>query len=430
MHRVVAAGGLFRAVLEAVMTRDSDFKKLVRQRMAVTGQSYTAARATMYRPVTEVDLPLPRRAFGLKTPYAAAFDGGQAPGGAGAGERLFRQLIAGGTGMGVFLENGAWFGLRPAQSDVAQPAYATPECDSIVELVAAQYAGDEIVARLAARARESLASEGSPATLAVSRAEAAQSESYLIAAAVAPERYLRLLEPFLATRWIYGGTVYDGTVYGGPVHGGTVALPVPQAALAPGSFADDRRYRRLKITGPSASLSQLATFVTAGATEQVLRLAESSASTAYSVRVPADHRDGVRDAFSVDAPAANAVRTQRAYLAAARRIRHRRPEDDIVLDAWQAALDAYEDRQDLAGTPIATAAQIDSAVDLPPQTTRARLRGLFIKTAKEHRRSFVVDWPLFKLYDSEGPTVLCRDPLNANVEIAQRLIASISGTPA
>lgn len=383
------------------MTRDSDFKKLVRQRMAATGQSYTAARAALRRPATAVDLPLTRRVFGLKTSYTAAFGGGQAP--EGAGEYLFRRLGVRGRSAGVFLENGARLCLRPDESDVAQPAYATPECDSIVELVAAEHAGDEILARLAAGAQESLTSEGSPATLALSRVEAAQSESYLVASAVSPERYSRLLEPFLATRWIYGAVV---------------ARPAPQAALAAAAFADEGRYRRLRITGAGPSPSQLATFLRVGAAEQVLRLAESSAE------VSLDHR---RSTSSIDA-----VRTQRAYLAAARRIRHRRPEDDIVLDAWQDALDNHEDGQDPApgsnGTSIATAAQIETAVELPPQTTRARLRGLFIRTAKDHRQNFTVDWVHLKLNDQR--TLRCSDPLNANVEMALRLIASISGPPA
>jgi len=380
------------------VTKDSGFKKLVRQQMAATGQSYTAARAAICRPATDVVLPLTRRVFGLKTSYAAAFDGGSAGDGIGAGEYLFRPMVGQGRSANVFRENGARLCLRPDGSGVAQPAYATPECDSIVELVAAERAGDEIFARLAIQAEESLASEGSPAALAVSRLGTAQSESYLIASAVAPERYLRLLEPFLATRWVYGGVA---------------SWPAPQAALAAASFADESRYRRLKITGVDPGLSQLATFVRAGATEQVLRLAESP------VEVPVDHHGYSRSV--------GAVRAQRAYLAAARRIR-RRPEDDIVLDAWQAALDSHQDSQ--AGTLIATASQIESAVDLPPQTTRARLRGLFIKTAKEHRRDFTLDWVHLKLNDAAIRTVRCLDPLDASLETAERLITSISGPPA
>lgn len=380
------------------MTKDSGFKKLVRQQMAATGQSYTAARAAIYRPATDVVLPLTRRVFGLKTSYAAAFDGGSAGDGIGAGEYLFRPMVGQGRSANVFHENGARLCLRPDGSGVAQPAYATPECDSIVELVAAERAGDEIFARLAIQAEESLASEGSPAALAVSRLGAAQSESYLIASAVAPERYLRLLEPFLATRWVYDGVT---------------VRPTPQASLAAASFADESRYRRLKITGVDPGLSQLATFVRVGATEQVLRLAESP------VEVSVDHRGRTRSA--------GAVRAQRAYLAAARRIR-RRPEDDIILDAWQAALDSHEDSQ--ASTLIATASQIETAVDLPPQTTRARLRGLFIKTAKDHRRDFTLDWVHLKLNDAAIKTVRCLDPLDASLESAEWLITSISGPPA
>ncbi len=414
------------------MTRDSDFKKLVRQRMAATGQSYTAARAAIYRPATDAVLPLTRRVFGLKTSYTAAFAGGHARSGISAGEYLFRHLVAWGRSTNVFLENGARLCLRPDESGVAQPAYATPECDSIVDLVAAERAGDQILARLAIRAEESLTSEGPPAALAMSRASAAQSESYLVASAVAPELYLRLLEPFLATQWVYGRAA---------------AVPVPRAGLSATSFADESRYRRLKITGVGLGFSQLATFVRVGATEQVLRLAESS------VEVPVDHRSYARPA--------GAVHAQRAYLAAARRIR-RRPEDDIILDAWQAALDSHEDSQDPApgssdwylrespggptgdiwpvsaamadlshaGSLIATASHIETAVDLPPQTTRARLRGLFIKTAKDHRRDFTLDWVHLKLNDAAIRTVRCLDPLDANFELAERLIASIPGPPA
>jgi proteasome accessory factor A len=381
------------------VTRDSDFKKLVRQRMAATGQSYTEARAAIYQSTTDADLPLTRRAFGLKTSYSVAFDGSRAPGGAGAGEYLFRRVVAWGGSPIVFLENGARFQLRPGAPEAAL-AYATPECDSIVELVVAERAGDEILVRLSAGAEESLASVGSPAALAVSRVQAAQSESYLVASAVAPERYLRLLEPFLATRWVYGGAV---------------APSAPQAALSAATFADEGRYRRLKITGADPDHSQLATFLRVGVTEQVLRLAESSAG------VSLDHRSRI--------PSIDAVRTQRAYLAAARRIRRRRPEDDIILDAWQGSLDNYEDSRDPAhaGTAIATAAQIETAVELPPQTTRARLRGLFIKTAKDHRQNFAVDWVHLKLNDQR--TVRCLDPLNASSGMAQRLIESISGPP-
>jgi proteasome accessory factor A len=386
------------------VTKDSDFKKLVRQRMAATGQSYTAARAALYRSGPAPDLPLTRRVFGLQASYTAAFNGAYDPGETGTGEYLFRWLPGWGRVTNAYLENGARIYLRPAESGAAQPAYSTPECDSIVDLLAAERAGDEILSRMAARAEESLTSDGTPAALAVSRLAGAQSESYLVASAVAAERYLRLLEPFLATRWVCGQPA---------------ALPVPQAAMSAASFADESRYRRLKITGADPTPSQWSTFLKVGVTEQVLRLAESGA------QVSLDNRG--------EPGAAAAVNTQRAYLAAARRIRPR-PEDDVILDAWQSALDTLEDglqppgaSQD--GASIATAAQIEAAVDLPPQTTRARLRGLFIKTARDHRRNFAVDWVHLKLMDSASRTVRCSDPLNINSETVERLITSISEPP-
>jgi len=58
---------------------------------------------------------------------------------------------------------------------------------------------------------------------------------------------------------------------------------------------------------------------------------------------------------------------------------------------------------------------------------RARLRGLFIKTARDHRFNFTVNWVYLRVNDMAQRTVGCLDPLDANLESAQRLIAAISG---
>ncbi|MBA2477948.1 MAG: Pup--protein ligase, partial [Sporichthyaceae bacterium] len=50
------------------------------------------------------------------------------------------------------------------------------------------------------------------------------------------------------------------------------------------------------------------------------------------------------------------------------------------------------------------------AKSIPPQTTRARLRGEFIRRAQERRRDFTVDWVHLKLNDQAQRTVLCKDP--------------------
>ena len=64
------------------------------------------------------------------------------------------------------------------------------------------------------------------------------------------------------------------------------------------------------------------------------------------------------------------------------------------------------------------------AMDTPPQTTRARLRGAFIKKAKERKRDYTVDWVHLKLNDQAQRTVLCKDPFKSRDERVERLIAS------
>jgi proteasome accessory factor A len=61
----------------------------------------------------------------------------------------------------------------------------------------------------------------------------------------------------------------------------------------------------------------------------------------------------------------------------------------------------------------------------PPQTTRARLRGEFIRKAKERKRDYTVDWVHLKLNDQAQRTVLCKDPFKARDERVERLIASL-----
>jgi proteasome accessory factor A len=74
---------------------------------------------------------------------------------------------------------------------------------------------------------------------------------------------------------------------------------------------------------------------------------------------------------------------------------------------------------------IVTDDEINEAVTTPPQTTRARLRGAFIKRAKERKRDYTVDWVHLKLNDQAQRTVLCKDPFKSRDERVERLIASL-----
>ncbi|MEU9043281.1 MULTISPECIES: Pup--protein ligase [unclassified Kitasatospora] len=65
------------------------------------------------------------------------------------------------------------------------------------------------------------------------------------------------------------------------------------------------------------------------------------------------------------------------------------------------------------------------AKSIPPQTTRARLRGDFIRRAQEQRRDFTVDWVHLKLNDQAQRTVLCKDPFRSVDERVEKLIAGM-----
>lgn len=74
---------------------------------------------------------------------------------------------------------------------------------------------------------------------------------------------------------------------------------------------------------------------------------------------------------------------------------------------------------------VVTDDAINLAVDQPPQTTRARLRGEFIRRAKAANRDYTVDWVHLKLNDQAQRTVLCKDPFRHSDERVERLIASL-----
>jgi proteasome accessory factor A len=67
---------------------------------------------------------------------------------------------------------------------------------------------------------------------------------------------------------------------------------------------------------------------------------------------------------------------------------------------------------------------IEQAKHTPPQTTRARLRGEFIRQANLKGKDYRVDWVYLKLNDPERETILCKDPFQSHDERVERLIRS------
>lgn len=117
--------------------------------------------------------------------------------------------------------------------------------------------------------------------------------------------------------------------------------------------------------------------------------------------------------------------------------RYMRKNNMTLEDARIAQLDlAYHDiRRDRglfyllarggAVDTLLTPEQVETAQNIAPQTTRAKLRGDFISRAQERRRDYTVDWVHLKLNDQGQRTVLLKDPFQHTDERVDRLIASM-----
>ncbi len=73
---------------------------------------------------------------------------------------------------------------------------------------------------------------------------------------------------------------------------------------------------------------------------------------------------------------------------------------------------------------IATEEEIQSAMQNPPETTRAKVRGDFIRFAKAKNRSYTVDWTYLKLNGYWEETILCMDPFASSSPRLKALIAA------
>lgn len=68
---------------------------------------------------------------------------------------------------------------------------------------------------------------------------------------------------------------------------------------------------------------------------------------------------------------------------------------------------------------------IEHAMSVPPQTTRAKVRGDFIRFARAKNRSYTVDWTYLKLNGYWEETILCMDPFCAFNRRVEELLAQV-----
>ncbi len=74
-------------------------------------------------------------------------------------------------------------------------------------------------------------------------------------------------------------------------------------------------------------------------------------------------------------------------------------------------------------------AEVRAAVDSPPQTTRAKLRGDFLAKAHRLRRDVAVDWVAMKIDDGAARTVMLKDPFATSDERVDELMAALDEPP-
>jgi proteasome accessory factor A len=70
---------------------------------------------------------------------------------------------------------------------------------------------------------------------------------------------------------------------------------------------------------------------------------------------------------------------------------------------------------------------IQAAMSVPPQTTRAKVRGDFIRFARAKNRSYTVDWTYLKLNGYWEETILCMDPFSAVNRRVEELVSQVTG---
>jgi len=78
---------------------------------------------------------------------------------------------------------------------------------------------------------------------------------------------------------------------------------------------------------------------------------------------------------------------------------------------------------------IVTSDEVNTASQVAPTTTRAHMRGTFIREAKKWHRDYTVDWVHLKLNDEMQRTVLLKDPFRSTDERFQKLLISLERKP-
>jgi proteasome accessory factor A len=324
-----------------------------------------------------------RRVFGLETEYGVSFTlGGQrrlSPD--EVARAMFRHVVSWGRSSNVFLENGARLYLDVG----SHPEYATPECESPLEAVVHERAGDRIVHDLAVRTAAALAEEGLRGDVRVFRNNTDSAgnsygshENYLVDRTEDFGRITAGLLPFLVTRQVFAGAgkLLRGPsgaeyvlsqraehVWEGVSSATTRSRPLINTRDEP--HADAERFRRLHVIVGDSNMSDYACWLRLATTDLVIRMLEERATFAApdladpSLAIREVSRDlrGLGRVRLASGRAPTALDVQEQYLEAVERFVAARHADDPLaahtLGEWRFVLAAL--RQD----PMRLVRQLD-----------------------------------------------------------------------
>ena len=268
-----------------------------------------------------------------------------------------------GRSSNVFLQNGARLYLDVG----SHPEYATAECDSLIQLVNHDRAGELVLEDLLIDAEQRLADEGIGGDIYLFKNNTDSAgnsygchENYLVVRAGEFSRISDVLLPFLVTRQLicgagrfctrrrrprlsvsasrtYLGGVSSATTRSRPIiNTGTSHMPMP-------------KYRRLHVIVGDSNMSEMTTLLKVGSATLVLEMIEAGVSfrdfaldnPIRAIREVSHDTTGRRQVRLAGGRQASALEIQREYYArAVEHMTNRKPdpEMDLVVDLWGRVL--------------------------------------------------------------------------------------------
>lgn len=314
-----------------------------------------------------------RRIFGLETEYGVTctFEGQRRLSPDEVARYLFRRVVSWGRSSNVFLDNGARLYLDVG----SHPEYATPECDSPMQVLLHDKAGERIVEELVLGAEKRLAEEGITGRISLFKNNTDSAgnsygchENYLVARVGEFQRLADALIPFLVTRQVFAGAGKVLQTPRGPVFAlaqraehiwegvssaTTRSRPIINTRDEP--HADAERFRRLHVIVGDSNVSEYTTWLKVATCDLVLQMLEDRGvmrdltleNPIRAIREISHDMSGTRRVRLASGREMSALEIQQAYLERVERYVESRsesePEAKRVVGEWRYVLESLVD---------------------------------------------------------------------------------------